>query len=81
MPNMLKKISVHNSRVTAKALAETTDVTLDGDDNNPGVHEQGHGQLQHQQSGCDDEDVSWDCAAILLGHQSDLSSLLVLCPG
>ena len=35
MPNMLKKISVHNSRVTAKALADATGVTLDSDDNNP----------------------------------------------
>ena len=34
MPNMLKKISVHNSRVTAKALAETSDVTLAADDQN-----------------------------------------------
>ena len=33
MPNMLKKISVHNSRVTAKALAKTPVVTLAGDDN------------------------------------------------
>merc|ERR1719232_378849 len=34
MPNMLKKISVHNSRVTANALAESTNVTLASDDNN-----------------------------------------------
>ena len=34
MPNMLKKISVHNSRVTANALADSTNVTLASDDNN-----------------------------------------------
>ena len=32
MPNMLKKISVHNSRVTAKALADSPAVTLARDD-------------------------------------------------
>ena len=32
MPNMLKKISIHNSRVTAKAVAESTNVTFDSDD-------------------------------------------------
>ena len=34
MPNMLKKISGHNSRVTASALAEMKVVTLATDDNN-----------------------------------------------
>ena len=34
MPNMLRKISVHNSRVTAAALAELDSVTLVSDDHN-----------------------------------------------
>ena len=34
MPNMLKKVSGHNSRVTASALAEIKNVTLACDDNN-----------------------------------------------
>ena len=32
MPNMLKKISAHNSKVTASAIAESADVTLASDD-------------------------------------------------
>ena len=33
MPNMLKKISVHSSKATASAIAESADVTLVCDDN------------------------------------------------
>ena len=33
MPNMLKKISVHSSKATAGAIAESADVTLVSDDN------------------------------------------------
>ena len=33
MPNMLKKISVHSSKATASAIAESADVTLVSDDN------------------------------------------------
>ena len=33
MPNMLKKISVHSSKATAGAIAESANVTLVSDDN------------------------------------------------
>ena len=60
MPNMLKKISVHNSRVTALALADSMNVTLASDDNNgnpaPSANDDEMQQLEaHPCDECEEE--------------------------
>ena len=49
----------------------------DGDDNYPGVHEQGHRQLYHQQRCGDDEDVPWSSSRGLLNYDLDRLSFLI----
>ena len=55
MPNMLKKISLHNSKVTAKALAETPDVTLASEDNNNSDSEEIQPPEAHPCDECDNQ--------------------------
>ena len=57
MPNMLKKISAHNSKVTASAIAESANVTLASDDD-PAISANME-ELQHLEAypciDCEDE--------------------------
>ena len=64
MPNMLKKISVHNSRVSAVALSEIGDVTLASDDNN--ANETITEQQEPTASPCNECEV--DCGGYLVDH-------------
>ena len=52
MPNMLKKISVHSSKATAGAIAESADVTLVSDDNS--AVSANNEEMQHQAQPCAD---------------------------
>ena len=64
MPNMLKKISVHNSRVTGKALANASNVTLVSDDNSEPAASANMGEVLHlEASPCND---CGDCGGLII---------------